>query len=86
MNLAKWTLACGAALALASCSGATAQGVDVAAPALEEVRLLQGDISSGQGTRRGSLYLRINVFVLNVIPSAARAAHRNGADGKERDP
>ena len=40
MKLAKWTLACGAALALASCSGATAQGVDVAAPALEEVRLL----------------------------------------------
>lgn len=40
MKLAKWTLACGASLALAACSGATAQGVERAAPALEEVRLL----------------------------------------------
>ncbi|MEM7688308.1 MAG: serine hydrolase [Pseudomonadota bacterium] len=40
MKLAKWTLVSGAALALASCSGATAQGVDTAAPALKEVRLL----------------------------------------------
>ena len=40
MKLVKWTLACGAAFAVASCSGATAQGVDTAAPALSEVRLL----------------------------------------------
>jgi len=39
MKLAKWTLACGAALALASCGGATAAGVE-SAPVLEEVRLL----------------------------------------------
>ena len=40
MTLAKWTLAGAATLALAACTGATAQGVESAAPALEEVRLL----------------------------------------------
>lgn len=40
MKLAQWTLAGAATLALAACTGATAQGVQTAAPAMEEVRLL----------------------------------------------
>ncbi|MEL6541089.1 MAG: serine hydrolase [Pseudomonadota bacterium] len=40
MKQGKWSLACGAALTLSACTGATAQGVDTAGPVLEEVRLL----------------------------------------------
>ena len=40
MQLAKWTLACGAALALAGCGGSAVAGLDSAPPELAEVRLL----------------------------------------------
>jgi CubicO group peptidase (beta-lactamase class C family) len=40
MNLAKWTLISAASLALAACTGATAQGV-TSAPVYEEIRLLE---------------------------------------------
>lgn len=39
MKLGKWTLACGAALAVMACSGSTAGGIE-SAPELAEVRLL----------------------------------------------